>query len=160
MELKKVEPMFDKLIDVAYEIVESTFDYRCCSVDDLIVGDKTVEVQYETHCHGEYGHESVLVPIEWFDEDFDYEAAFKDMKRKEAEVEQKKLEAKRRRKAAAEKAAATRKAKKEYETYLKLKQKYESKQPELHITSVWMDEESRKKIPQPKVYDENGNRLA
>lgn len=125
MELKKVEPMFDKLIDVAHEIVESTFDIYCCSIDDLIVGDKTVEVQYEYHCHGEYGHESVLVPIEWFDEDFDYEAAFKEMKRKAREAKQKKLEAERRRKAAAKKAAAERKAKKEYETYLKLKQKYE-----------------------------------
>ena len=126
MELKKVEPMFDKLIDVAHEIVESTFDDRCCSIDDLIVGDKTVEVQYETHCHGEYGHESVLVPIEWFDEDYDYEAAYKELKRKEAEEEKKIAEAEKKRKAAAKKAAAARKAKKEYETYLKLKQKYES----------------------------------
>ena len=58
-----------------------------------------------------------------------------------------------------QKLVASRKAKKEYETYLKLKRKYESKQPELHITSVWMDEESRKKIPPPKVYDENGKRI-
>ena len=127
MEIKKVEPMFDKLSNVAYEIVKSTFDNRCCYIDDLIVGDKTVEVQYETHCHGEYGHDYVYVPIEWFDEGFDYEAAFKEMKRKAREAEQKKLEAERKRKAAAKKAAAARKAKKEYETYLKLKQKYESR---------------------------------
>ena len=126
MELKKVEPMYDKLIDVAHEIVESTFDDRCCSIDDLVVGDKNVEVQYETHCNGEYGHDYVHVPIEWFDEGFDYEAAFKEMKRKVREAEQKKLEAERKRKAAAKKAAAARKAKKEYETYLKLKQKYEA----------------------------------
>ena len=125
MELKKVEPMFDKLIDVAYDIVESTFDGYCCSIDDLIVGDKAVEVLYEYHCHGDYGHESVLVPIEWFDEGFDYEAAYKEMKRKEREEEQKRIEAEQKRKAAAKKAAAARKAKKEYETYLKLKQKYE-----------------------------------
>ncbi len=126
MELKKVEPMYDKLIDVALEIVESTFDDCCCSIDDLIVGDKTVEVQYEYRCSGEYGHDYVHVPIEWFDEGFDYEAAFKEMKRREREAEQKKLEAKRKQKAAAKKAAVARKAKKEYETYLKLKQKYES----------------------------------
>ena len=125
MELKKVEPMFDKLIDVAHEIVESTFDNYCCSIDDLIVGDKTVEVLYEYHYPSEYGHDSVLVPIEWFDEGFDYEAAFKEMKHKEHEEEQKRIEAKRKRKAAAKKAVAARKAKKEYETYLKLKQKYE-----------------------------------
>ena len=127
MELKKVEPMFDKLSNVAHEMIESTFDVDCCGVDDLVVGDKTVEVQYETHCHGEYGHESVLVPIEWFDEGFDYEAAYKEMKRRAREAEQKKLEAEHKRKAAAKKAAVARKAKKEYETYLKLKQKYENK---------------------------------
>lgn len=127
MELKKVEPMFDKLIDVAHEIVESTFDSQCCSIEDLIVGDKTVEVLYEYRCRGEYGHDYVYVPIEWFDEGFDYEAAYKEMKRKAAEKEKKKLKAEKKRKAAAKKAAATRKAKKEYETYLKLKDKYEKK---------------------------------
>ena len=126
MELKKVKPMFDKLSNVAHEMIESTIDIRCCGIDDLVVGDKNVEVQYETHYHGEYGHESVLIPIEWFDEGFDYEAAFKEMKRKEREEEQKRIDAERKRKAAAKKAAAERKAKKEYETYLKLKQKYDS----------------------------------
>lgn len=126
MELKKVEPIFDKLSNVAHEIVESTFDDRCCSIDDLIVRDKTVEVQYEYKCCEYYGHETVLVPIEWFDEGFDYEAAYKEMKRKAAEEEKKIAAAEKKRKAAAKKAAAARKAKKEYETYLKLKQKYET----------------------------------
>lgn len=127
MELKKVELMFDKLSNVAYEIVKNVFDDCCTSIDDLIVGDKTVEVQYEYRCYGEYGHDYVHVPIEWFDEGFDYRSAYKEMKRKAAEVEQKRLEAEQKRKAVAKKAAAARKAKKEYETYLKLKQKYESK---------------------------------
>lgn len=127
MELKKVEPIFDKLSNVAYEIVKNVFDDYCISIDDLIVGDKMVEVQYEYRCSGEYGHKSVYVPIEWFDEDFDYKAAYKEIKRKLAEKEKKMLKAEKKRKAAAKKAAAARKAKKEYETYLKLKQKYESK---------------------------------
>ena len=126
MELKRVEPMFDKLSNVAYEIVKNVFDDYCTSIDDIIVGDKLVEIVYEYSCRGEYGHESEFVPIEWFDEDFDYEAAYREMKRKEAEAEQKMLEAEKKRKAAAKKAAAARKAKKEYETYLKLKQKYEA----------------------------------
>lgn len=126
MELKKVEPMFDKLIDVAHEIVESTFDSKCCSIDDLVVGDKTVEVQYEYRCIGEYGHNYVHVPIEWFDEGFDYEAAYREMKQKEAEAEQKKLEAVKKRKAAAKRRAAVKKANKEFEIYLKLKQRYEA----------------------------------
>lgn len=124
-ELKRVEPMFDKLSIVAHEIVERTFDSQCCSIDDLVVGDKTVEVQYEYRCRGEYGHDYVNVPIEWFDEGFDYEAAYREMKRKEAEEEQKKLEAEQKRKAAAKRRAAVRKASRELETYLKLKQKYE-----------------------------------
>jgi hypothetical protein len=130
MELEKVEPMFDYLADVADEIVTSTFDGYCYSVDDLIVRDKAVEVVYEYYCRGEYGHESVVVPIEWFDEGFDYEAAYREMKRKEAEEEKKIAAAEKKRKAAAKKAAAARKAKKEYETYLKLKQKYEADKEE------------------------------
>lgn len=126
MELKRVEPMFDKLSDVAYEIVKSMFDDYCTSIDDIIVGDKTVEVQYEYRCRGAYGHDYAYVPIEWFDEGFDYEAAYIEMKRKAAEAEQKRLAAEKKRKAAAKKAATAREAKKEYETYLKLKQKYEA----------------------------------
>jgi len=125
LELRRTEPMFDKLSGIAHEIIESIFDPYCYSIDDLIVGENVVEVLYEYHCHGEYGHESVHVPIEWFDEGFDYEAAYKEMKRKEREEEQKRLKAEQKRKAAAKKAAAARKAKQEYETYLKLKQKYE-----------------------------------
>lgn len=126
MELKKVRPMFDHLVDVAAEIVGNTFDDCCCDIDDLIVGDKTVEVMYEYRCCGEYGHESVFIPLEWFNEGFDYKAAFKEMKRKEAEEAKKRIAAEKKQKAAAKKAAAERKAKKEYETYLKLKQKYDS----------------------------------
>jgi len=122
MELKKAKSIFKKLSDIAYEIVKNVFDDYCTSIDDLIVGDKTVEIVYTyryNYC------DSVVVPIEWFDEGFDYKAAFKEMKRKEAEEEKKRIEAERKRKAAAKKAATARKAKKEYETYLKLKQKYE-----------------------------------
>ena len=113
MELKKVKPMFDRLSYVAHEMIESTINFRCCGIDDLVVGDKNVEVQYETHCHGEYGHESVLVPIEWFDEGFDYVAAYREMKRKAEKRQKKILAAEKKCKAAAKKAAAERKAKKE-----------------------------------------------
>ena len=123
MELKKVEPMFDKLSNVAYEIVTSTFDGYCYSVDDLIVRDKAVEVVHEYHCRGEYGHETVVVPIEWFDEGFDYEAAYIKMKQKEAEEEKKTAVAEKKRKAATKRRAAAKRANKEFETYLKLKKK-------------------------------------
>jgi hypothetical protein len=68
----------------------------------------------------------VFVPIKWFDEGFDYEAAYREMKLKAEKRQKKILAAEKKRKTAAKKAAAERKAKKEYETYLKLKQKYDS----------------------------------
>ena len=80
--------MYDKLIVIAHKIVVNTFDYSCYNIDDLIVEDKTVKVVYEYSCCGEYGHESVLVPLEWFDEGFNYVAAYKEMKCKEREEEQ------------------------------------------------------------------------
>lgn len=126
MELKRVEPMLDKLRDVAFEIVKIVFDDRCIGIDDLTVGDKTVEVWYEYNCHGEYEHDCVHVPIEWFDEGFDRDAACREMKCREREAELKKLEAERRRKAAAKRRAAVKRASREFETYLKLKQKYEA----------------------------------
>ena len=131
------------------KIIKDTYDSYITCVNDFSVEDEYIEVTYDY----------VSIPRKWLNEGFDYEAAYKEMKRREREVEQKTLEAERKRKAAAKKATEARKAKKEYETYLKLKRKYESKQSELHITSVWMDEESRKKIPPPKVYDENGKRI-
>lgn len=137
MVLKKAESIFDKLIDVAHEIVESTFDSKCCSIENLVVGDKTVKVLYEYERRGEYGHDCVHVPIEWFDEGFDYEAAYRELKRKEAEAKQKKLEAEKKRKAAAKKAAATREAKKEHELYLKLKQKYEAEDRMTGDARLW-----------------------
>ena len=82
MELKKAKLLFDYLADIADEIVTSTFDGNCYSVDDLIVGDKTIEVVYKFHYCGEFGHESVFIPIEWFDEGFGYEAAYEEMKLK------------------------------------------------------------------------------
>lgn len=126
MELKRVEPMLDKLRDVAFEIVKIVFDDRCIGIDDLTVGDKTVEVRYEYNCHGEYEHDCVHVPLEWFDEGFDCDAACREMRRKELEAEQKKLEAEQKRKDAAKRRAAVKRASRELETYLKLKQKYEA----------------------------------
>ena len=58
MELKKVKPMFDKLSNVAHEIVESTFDGCCSNIDNLIIGDKTVEVKYEGVVKHGVGHSS------------------------------------------------------------------------------------------------------
>ena len=141
------------------KIIKDTYDSYITCVNDFSVEDEYIEVTYDYICRGYGDTDYVSIPRKWLNEGFDYEAAYKEMKRREHEVEQKTFEAEQKRKAAAKKATEARKAKKEYETYLKLKRKYESKQPELHITSVWMDEESRKKIPPPKVYDENGKRI-
>ena len=114
MEIKKAALLMEQVKDIAHEIVENTFDRHCSSIDDVAVEDTTVKIWYEYECRGEYFNSSVRVPIEWFDEGFDYRAAYKEMRQKEVEEEKKK-----KKKKIAE-------AKKEYETYLKLKEKYET----------------------------------
>lgn len=124
-QLKKVQQLELHIKDIAYEIVRSTFDQKCIGIDSVVVGNTAVDVTYEVNCHGEYAHSSVNVPIEWFDEGYDYMHAFREMRRKEVEERLKAIEKERKRKAAAKKAAAAKRAKKEYETYLSLKKKFE-----------------------------------
>ena len=40
-----------------------------------------------------------------------------------------------------------------------IEMKYDDAQQPLHVTSIWLDEDARKKIPPPEVYDENGKRI-
>ena len=47
MELKKVKPMYDKLISIAHKIVVNTFDYSCYSVNDLIEDLSIKDIQSE-----------------------------------------------------------------------------------------------------------------
>ena len=126
MELKRVEPMEEKLKELAEIIVADTFDYFIECTTDLIVLEDKVEVHYDYCCRGEWGREIVYVPIEWFDEGFDYKAAYKDMLEKQEAAKRKAEAARLKKEAAAKKKAKARKAEKEYKMYLKLKKRYES----------------------------------
>jgi hypothetical protein len=81
--------------------------------------DTYVVVYYENSYRGFYEHNSVNIPIEWFDEGFDYKSAYLELLRK-AEEEKKKAEVEEKQK------QKELQEKKEYDTYLKLKEKYEN----------------------------------
>ena len=86
---------------------------------DVIVG-------YEYACRGEWWNEEVIIPIEWFDEDFDYVKAYEKILRKEEANRKRAEKARLKRAAEKRKHAKELKAKKEYDKYLKLKKKYEN----------------------------------
>jgi hypothetical protein len=115
--IKNVEPLFDHIESVAIDIIKDTFDYYICYVEDISVLDTHVVVYYEYPCRDCYDHDSIKIPIEWFDEGFDYKSAYRELLR---EAEEKRV------KAEAEEKQKQKKLqeKKDYETYLKLKEKY------------------------------------
>jgi hypothetical protein len=96
LEIKRVEPMLDHIKDVAMEIIKSNYDIT--SVGDILISDTDICILFEDS----WGHNAITIPIEWFDEGFDYKSA---LFRKQARERAKK---------------------KEYETFLKLKKKYEA----------------------------------
>ena len=107
-------------------IIKETFDYHCDSIDSFTVGDDELEVRYWYSCRGEHGNGGASVPIEWLDDGFDYVSAYEEMKRKSEEKRKKEEKREKIRKEVERKASEARREKREYETYLKLKRKYES----------------------------------
>ena len=124
-EIKRVEPIRSKMRELADKIVADTFDYFLECTTDLIVLEDKVEVHYDYCCRGEWGREIVYVPIEWFDDGFDYKAAYQDMLKKQEAAKRRAEAARKKKEEAAKKKAEARKAEKEYKTYLKLKKRYE-----------------------------------
>lgn len=124
-EIKRVEPIRSKMRELADKIVAGTFDYSLECTTDLIVLEDKVEVHYDCCCRGEWGHDVVYVPIEWFDEGFDYKAAYADMLKKQEDAARKQKEEAAKKRAEAKKAKEAKKAEEEYKTYLKLKKRYE-----------------------------------
>ena len=113
LEIKRVEPMLDHIKDLAMEIIKSNYDIS--SVGDIIISDTDICILFEDS----WGNNAITFPIEWFDEGFDYKSALKERQRI-AEEKRKREEAEFR------KQARERAKKKEYETFLKLKKKYEA----------------------------------
>lgn len=125
--LKDIETFDVHVKNVIHKIIEDTVDPHICNIDEYEISDSEVAVQYEYYYHGYGGYDIAHIPIEWFNENFDYVLAYKEQQLK-IKKEQEKKEAKRKkRKDKANKARKARKAKKEYDTYLKLKKKYETK---------------------------------
>jgi hypothetical protein len=117
--MKNVEPLYDHIESVAIDIIKDTFDYCIRHVEDISVLDTYVTVYYENSYGGSYDQDSVKIPIEWFDEGFDYKSAYREILR---EAEEKRI---------AEEAEKKKKEKelqkkKDYNTYLELKKKYEN----------------------------------
>lgn len=115
--IKNAEPLFEHIESVAIDIIKDTFDYHIRSVEDISVLDTHVVVYYENSYRGFYDHDNVRIPIEWFDEGFDYKSAYSELLR-EAEEKRVKAEAKEKEK------QKKLQEKKEYDTYLKLMEKY------------------------------------
>lgn len=127
MVLKNATSSFEHIKEVAEKIISNTCDRNIEYVNYVKVKENDVIVNYGYSCRGEYGDSEVIFPIEWFDEGFDYVKAYEELLRKR-EADRKRAEKDRmKREAEKRKRAKELKEKKEYKTYLKLKEKYESK---------------------------------
>lgn len=77
--IKNVEPLFDHIESVAIDIIKDTFDYHIRYVEDISILDTHVVVSYVYLYNFRDEHKKVRIPIEWFYEGFDYEAAYKEL---------------------------------------------------------------------------------
>ena len=135
-------------------IIEDTYDYFCDGIEgyDISEDGKTIECHYSYRCRGGTDTDWCSIPVKWLEDGYDYKADYEEMKKK-AEEERK------RREEEEKKREQKRKDKEEYETYLKLRDKF-GKVQENHITSIWM-EKPNPNAPKPKIIDlETGKELS
>ncbi len=101
-------------------IIKDTYDECCWGIEDYWFSDdkKTIECYYSYRCRGESDTDYCNIPVRWLEDGYDYKAEFEKMRRK-SEEERKRREEEEKKK------VQERKEKAEYETYLKLKEKYE-----------------------------------
>jgi hypothetical protein len=76
--IQSVEPLISHIKERAAIIINCTFDNYIQTVIDIEVSDAYVEIFYDYCIYNEWGKESVKIPIEWFDEGFDYKSAYND----------------------------------------------------------------------------------
>ena len=100
-------------------IIKDTYDYLCDGIEGYDFSDdgKTIECHYSYRCRGESDTDWCKIPVKWLEDGYDYKADFEEMRRKFEEERKRKEEEER-------KKEQERKEKAEYETYLKLKEKY------------------------------------
>ena len=132
MVIKNAASSLDHIKEVAEKIISNTFITNTCDhhinhVDLIYVKANDVVVIYEFRTRYGWGNDEVTIPIEWFDEGFDYVKAYEEMLSKKEENRKRAEKVRRKREAAKKKRAKALKEKKEYATFLKLKKKYESK---------------------------------
>ena len=76
--IQGVEPLISHIKKRAEIIITTTFDHYIHSVTDIEVSDTYVKIFY-IYCndfYSEWGIDNVKIPIEWFDEGFDYQSAY------------------------------------------------------------------------------------
>ena len=100
-------------------IIKDTYDYFCSGIEgyDISEDGKTIDCHYSYTCRGETDTDWCVIPVRWLAEGYDYKTDFEEMKRK-SEEERKRREEDERKK------EQQKKEKAEYETYLRLKEKY------------------------------------
>jgi hypothetical protein len=100
-------------------IVKDTYDYFCSGIEgyDISEDGKTIECHYSYRCRGESDTDWCSIPVKWLEDGYDYRTEFKEMKRKSEEERKRKEEEEKKREQQREEKA-------EYETYLRLKEKY------------------------------------
>ena len=74
--IKNAKSIFAYIESVAIKIIQDTFDHNIRYVEDIIVLNTEVVVSYMSSRSGCYEYEKVRIPIEWFDEGFDYKSAY------------------------------------------------------------------------------------
>lgn len=74
--IQSIEPLISHIKERAKVIIDNTFDRYVQTVIDIKVSDNHVEIFYDYCIYNEWGKDSVKIPIEWFDEGFDYKSAY------------------------------------------------------------------------------------
>ena len=76
--IKNVKSLFAHIESVAINIIKDTFDYHIRYIEDILVLNTHVIVSYVYLYNFRDEHKKVRIPIEWFDEGFDYQSAYKE----------------------------------------------------------------------------------
>ena len=76
--IQNVEPLISHIKECAEIIITNTFDHDMQTVIDIEVSDTHVEIFYDYCLHDKWGKDRIKIPIEWFDEGFDYQSAYKE----------------------------------------------------------------------------------
>lgn len=79
--IQSVESLIRHIKKRAKVIINNTFDDTIQTVVDIKVSDTYVEIFYDYYSsiYDDYGKYNVKIPIEWFDEGFDYKSAYKEL---------------------------------------------------------------------------------